>query len=327
MSLKDRLTDALNAATDSSRQDTLRAALNAGDNDADIAEALKRLIEAREQKAMALEKSGQPDLANTQRDEVAALRLLLREPSAPEAAAGKSASGAASGKGGPLFSRMQMIVGGAALVVAAVAALVIFNPFGSGDETATPPQGKETVFKDDHTMGNPKAPITVVEYAAPMCPHCAHFEKEEFPALKSEFIDTGKIFYIFRVFPIGPLDGAVEGIARCLPEDKYFPYIQMMFRSQPSWDPDGNQVPDPVSAIANLATQFGLTADRAKQCMTDQAQMDRINQVAQDAQLRYQIDGTPTFVMDGQVVNMPPGQNAIDVLRLRINSLLGSQNR
>lgn len=324
MSLKDRLTEALDTTADSHRKDTLRAALNAGDSDSDIAAALTRLIEAREQKATTFEKSGQPDLAKSERDEVAALRLLLRDPAA--VAAGKSAA-AKPGKSSPLFTRMQMIVGGVALVMAAVAALVVFNPFGSSDENAAPPTGKETVFKDDHTMGNPNATITLVEYAAPMCPHCAHFEKEEFPTLKRQYIDTGKVFYIFRVFPIGPLDGAVEGIARCLSADKYFPYMEMMFRSQPSWDPDGNQIADPVGAIANLATQFGLSPERAKQCMTDQAQMDRINQVAQDAQLRYQIDGTPTFVMNGQVVNMPPGQNAIDVLQLRINSLLGGQKQ
>lgn len=323
MSLKDRLTDALNTTADSHRQDTLRAALNAGDSDTDIAAALSRLIEAREQKATAFEKSGQPDLAKAERDEVAALRLLLRDTSAPGAASGTAAPGK---KSGPLFSRMQMIIGGVALVVAAVAAFVVFNPFGTTDETAQPATEKVTVYKDDHTLGNPKAPITLVEYAAPVCPHCAHFAEEDFPALKREFIDTGKVFYIFRVFPLRPQDGLIEGIARCLPPAQYFPYIEFMFRNQPNWDPDGYDIPDPTAAIVKLSSQFGVSPQRANQCMTDQAQMDRINQVAQDAQFRYQIEGTPTFVMDGQVVNLPPGQEAIDVLRLRINSLLGSHN-
>ncbi len=326
MSLKDRLTEALNTTADSHRQDTLRAALNAGDSDADIAAALNRLIEAREQKAMALEKSGQPGLAKAERDEMAALRLLLREPSAPGATTGIHV--AASGKkSAPLLTRTQMIFGGVALVIAAVAAIVVFNPFGGTDEAAQPATEKAAVYKDDHTMGNPKAPITLVEYAAPVCPHCAHFAAEEFPGLKREFIDTGKVFYIFRVFPLRPQDGLVEGIARCLPPAQYFPYMELMFRSQSRWDPDGYDIPDPSAAIINLAAQFGLSPERAKQCMTDQAQMDRINQVAQDAQFRYQIEGTPTFIMNGQVVNMPPGQNAIDVLRLRINSLLSGQNQ
>jgi predicted DsbA family dithiol-disulfide isomerase len=94
----------------------------------------------------------------------------------------------------------------------------------------------------------------------------------------------------------------------------------MMFREQKQWDPE-YQVPDVEGAIVKLAAREGLSPEKTKQCMADQTQQESINQSAQDAQLRYQIEGTPTFVMNGQVVNLPPGQKTIDVLRLRINSL------
>lgn len=320
MSLKDRLSEALAATPpeNSRRADTLRAALNAGDSDADIADALSRLIEAREQRATSLEHTGHSDQAAEERQEIASLRELLPNV-ATAAAPGRSAAKAKSS--GSLLTRKQMIMGGVALAAVAVAAYLYLRPSDEADLSAAPANDKVSIYKDDHTMGNPKAPITLVEYAAPVCPHCAHFAAEEFPALKREFIDTGRVFYVFRVFPLQPADGAIEGIARCLPKDRYFPYIEMMFREQPQWDPDGYQIADVEGAIVKLAAREGISPEKAKQCMTDPTNQDRINQIAQDAQIRYQLEGTPTFVMNGQVVNMPPGQQAIDVLRLRINSL------
>lgn len=326
MTLKDRLTEALNATDDTHRQDTLRAALNAGDTDAEMGEALDRLIESREQKAVAFDKSDQPEMAAIAREEAAALRLL-RTPGGPASPQSRTATGATK-TGSPVFTRRQMYIGGAALAVGLIALFVTFNPFAEKEDIGTPTSAEKiAVFKDDHVLGNPNAPITLLEYAAPMCPHCARFTMEEFPQLKREFIDTGKIRYIFRVFPLGAPDGAIEAIGRCLPPDRYFAYMEMMFRNQPQWDPDGYQIPDVAGAIIRLATNAGLSPERAKQCMSDQAVLDRINQNAQDAQIRYQVEGTPTFVMDGQVVNMPPGQKAIDVLRLRINSVAGGQGQ
>ncbi len=330
MTLKDRLNKALaaTAPNNTRRQDTLRAALNAGDTDDEVEAALSRLLVAREQKAVALEKSGQADAAKAEREEIVALQRLLDRPQSQEVPEMRRTSGKSTlNLGGALITRTQMILGAVAAVVVAVAVIVLLNPFGQNDETDSATGQKIALYKDDHTLGNPNAPITLLEYAAPTCPHCARFAIDEFPQLKRQYIDTGKVFFIFRVFPLGGPDGAVEGIARCLPRDRYFPYIEMMFREQPKWDPDGYQIPDVAAAIVQLATAEDITPERAKQCMTDPAQQDRINQIAQDAQLRYQIEGTPTFVMNGQVVNLPPGQEAIDVLSLRINSLLGSQSQ
>ena len=323
MTLKDRLTEALAAtpAEDTHRRDILNAALNAGDSDADIAAALDRLIEAREQKAVALEKTGQAIQAKAERDEAIALRLLA-DPSYVPAAGGTAKPGAKRASGGGIkLTRTQMIFGAVALVVLAAAVYFTLKPGDEADLGKPAAAQPITVFNDDHTMGNPKAPTTIVEYAAPICPHCAHFMAEEFPALKRDFIDTGKVFWIFRVYALQPADAAVEGIARCLPKDRYFPYIEMMFREQPQWDPDGYQVTNVEDAIIKLAATEGLSAEKAKSCMHNQANIDRLNQMNQDAQIRYQIDGTPTFVMDGQVVNLPAGKSPGEILRLRINSL------
>ena len=328
MSLKDRLSAALDATPpeNTRRRDTLHAALAAGDNDTDIGAAFSRLIEAREQRAITLDHNGQSEQAAEELKEISSLWELYPEGAPGPAAAKARAAAKPKAKSGALLTRTQMIIAGAAVVVVAIALVVLLRNSDDSDVTAAPASQAITVYKDDHTLGNPKAAITLLEYAAPMCPHCAHFTAEEFPILKREFIDTGRIFYIFRVFPLGAPDGAVEAVARCLPAERYFPYMEMMFREQKQWDPDGYQIADVEAAIVGLAGREGLSPEKAKACINDSAQQERINQSAQDAQLRYQVEGTPTFVMNGQVVNLPAGQKTIDVLRLRINSLLGASS-
>jgi len=330
MSLKDRLSAALDATPleNTRRRDTLHAALASGDNDTDIGAAFSRLIEAREQRAITLDHNGQSEEAAEELKEISSLWELYPE-GAPGPAGIKARAGAKPGKAkriGGILTRTQMIIAGGALAVVAVALVVLLRPTDDTDLSATPASQAIAVYKDDHTMGNPKAAITLLEYAAPVCPHCARFTADEFPILKRDFIDTGRIFYIFRVFPLRPQDGAVEGIARCLPKERYFPYMEMMFREQPQWDPDGYEIANVEAAIIKLAGREGLSPEKAKTCMFDPATQDALNQSSQDAQLRYQIEGTPTFVMNGQVVTLPPGQKIIDVLRLRINSLSAPSN-
>src|SRR5579863_3661123 len=111
---------------------------------------------------------------------------------------------------------------------------------GSGGDTTTATAAAAgpgyTLTDHDRTMGNAKAKLVLIEYAAPSCPVCAQFNSATFPQLKADYIDTGKVYYLFRLFPLRADDAAAEKIARCLPEDKYFPFIDLLFRNQPKWD-------------------------------------------------------------------------------------------
>ncbi len=106
---------------------------------------------------------------------------------------------------------------------------------GSGDAAAASGQGYE-ILPTDRTLGNPNAKVVLIEYAAPSCPVCADFNAQTFPQLKANYIDTGKVFTSSASFPLRADDGAAEKIARCLPEDKYFSFIDLLFRNQPKWD-------------------------------------------------------------------------------------------
>ena len=157
-----------------------------------------------------------------------------------------------------------------------------------------------TLVATDRTMGNPKAPVTLIEYGAPTCNICAYFAANEFPQLKRDYIDTGKIFFVFRTFPLRPMDGDVEKMARCLPEDKYFAFIDLLWRNQPKWDAaEYPGIADPHGEMIKQARVFGMTAEQAEQCIANKAEDERINKVSAEAEQRYNLTGTPTFVVDG----------------------------
>ena len=157
-----------------------------------------------------------------------------------------------------------------------------------------------TLVPTDRTMGNSKAKVVLIEYGAPTCNICAYFAANEFPQLKREYIDTGKIYYIFRTFPLRPMDGDVEKMARCLPEDKYFDFIDLMWRNQPKWDAaEYPGITDPHGEMIQQARVFGMSAEQAEQCIANKAEDERINKVSQEAEQKYNLTGTPTFVVDG----------------------------
>ena len=157
-----------------------------------------------------------------------------------------------------------------------------------------------TLVPTDRTMGNPKAPVTLIEYGAPTCNICAYFQANEFPQLKREYIDTGKVFYVFRVFPLRPMDGDVEKMARCLPEDKYFGFIDLLWRNQPKWDAaEYPGIADPHGELMQQARIAGMSTEQAEKCIANKAEDERINKVSAEAEQKYNLTGTPTFVVDG----------------------------
>lgn len=175
-----------------------------------------------------------------------------------------------------------------------------FAACGEGEKPSASGQGFE-ILPSDRTLGNPKSKVVLIEYAAHSCPVCAAFNEQTFPRLKASYIDTGKIFYVFRLFPLRADDGAAEKIARCLPEDKYFTFVDLLFRNQPKWDVEyGVQPGEGVRAgLVLLGRIAGMSEEQVDQCMANKAEDDRINKVASDAEARYGITGTPTFILNG----------------------------
>lgn len=206
-----------------------------------------------------------------------------------------------------------------ALIVLGVAAWYVF--FAAPSESAIPDSSASqnvTLTARDRTLGLPKAPILLVEYAAPTCPHCAHFDMTEFALLKKDFIDTGKVYYVLRVFPLSAADVAAENMARCLPKDSYFQFLDLLWRNQAKWDPEF-RVEDVHAGLVEMGRIAGMSADKVNACISNQAEGQKITQVGQEGQEKYGINSVPTFVVNGQVRQFTGGY---EDMRTYFNELL-----
>lgn len=194
----------------------------------------------------------------------------------------------------------------AVLIVVALAVLgaaawyVFYSPSSSTADVADAGTAGVSITAWDRTQGNPRAPIVMVEYAAPTCPHCAHFDMDYFPILKKKYIDTGKVYYVLRVFPLSPADIAAEAIARCLPADNYFSFLDLLWRNQVKWDPEF-RVPDVHAGLVEMGRIAGMSADKVDSCIADQKTAARVTEVGNEATSKFGINSVPSFVVNGQL--------------------------
>lgn len=155
----------------------------------------------------------------------------------------------------------------------------------------------------DATIGRPDAPVTVIEYSSLGCSHCATFHATVLPRIKTDYIDTGKVRWIVRDFPLGqlPLAGAVT--ARCAGPSGYLGLIEVLFRTQDSW----MDSKDPLAALEKTARQAGIGKQRFDACLADKALIDGIMDRAQEVQKSKTVTATPTFLVgDERVVGLMP---------------------
>jgi protein-disulfide isomerase len=144
-------------------------------------------------------------------------------------------------------------------------------------------------------MGDEKAPITVIEYASMTCPHCAHFSEATFPELKKRYIDTGKVRFLFREFPLDQLAAAGFILARCAGPDKYFPLIETLFAQQHDW-----VVQKPLQPLMAIAKQAGLSQEAFETCLDNKVMLEGLEKVRNQASEKFGVNSTPTFFVNGK---------------------------
>jgi protein-disulfide isomerase len=191
------------------------------------------------------------------------------------------------------------IVGLAAVVLVVAAVYVMRAGSGQTEEAVDIPKFTIQLSPADHIIGSTSAPVQVVEYAAPVCPICAHWDMTTFQAFKKQYIDTGKVYYVFRVYPLRSVDLAVEAMARCLPKTAYFSFIDMMYRNQSKWDPDGYEIPNQQAALVDMGKIAGMTPEQVDSCTANQAELQKISAIGEYASKTYNINSTPSFIVDG----------------------------
>ncbi len=148
----------------------------------------------------------------------------------------------------------------------------------------------------DMTLGQPTAPVTMIEYASMTCSHCGNFDKTVLDTLKTDYIDTGKVFYVFREYPLDQLAFAASIAARCAPKDKYFAIVNALFRQQNDWA----FVKNPAQALVAQLKPFGFTQESFAACLKNSDIAGGISEIAQRGSKEFGVNSTPTFFINGE---------------------------
>lgn len=198
----------------------------------------------------------------------------------------------------------RIILGAAALVTVLVAAYFIVNGEHPGDDLAAPAAGQTSAELmaagplGDVTLGRENAPVLIIEYASLTCSHCAAFHAQTFPKLKKDYIDTGKVRFIFREFPFDPVASAGFMIARCAGPERYYNFIDVLLERQAQWA----FADSPMDELKKLARQGGFTDESFNSCLANQEIFDHIRDVQTRAREVHGVRSTPTFFINGEKV-------------------------
>ena len=171
----------------------------------------------------------------------------------------------------------------------------------------------------DMVLGNANASVTITEYASMTCPHCAAFNEQVFPKIKKEYIDTGKVRWIFREFPLDIKAAAGAMLSRCIAKNdsaRYFAVTDLLFKTQNDW-----VTKNTTESLVRVGRQAGLSQDQVETCLNDRALLDKIAADQKYASEVLKVDSTPTFFINGEKIK---GEASIEEFEKRINPLLKS---
>jgi len=200
--------------------------------------------------------------------------------------------------------RNILIVAGGAVAVAVIVAGVYFGTQPASGPASIPAaqaaaSDKTAVLAiqpDDHVLGDPNAPITIIEYASLDCPHCAHFNTMVLPEIEKKWIALGKVKLVYRDFPLDQVAVKAAELAECAGKDRYFAVIDMIFKNQATW----GAASDPIAELSKSMRIAGLGENEVKACLAN-------DKVADGVIAKYKggealgVNSTPTLFINGQL--------------------------
>ncbi len=194
------------------------------------------------------------------------------------------------------FKRRALIAGFAASL-----ALLPVAASAEGAKPAGPDGDVAELMKPgdlaDFAVGAADAKVTIVEYASLTCPHCAKFYKEVYPGLKTKYIDTGKVRFIFRDFPLNPRAFGGSMLARCVGPEKGIALVETLFDKQADW---AFVEANPQQALFDVSKQAGFTQESFEKCLTDQKLFEQLTAMQRRAADVHKVSSTPTFFINGK---------------------------
>ena len=169
----------------------------------------------------------------------------------------------------------------------------------------------------ERVLGAADAPVTIIEYSSLTCPHCARFHTDTLPRLKREYIDTGKVKIIYRDFPFDGIGLRASMLARCVPEERYFDFLEVLYKNQQRW----SRARDPLAVLTTFGTLVGMNADDVQACLDNEELQNSILTRQLEGQERYNIRSTPTFIMNNDADRVL-GAEDFSVFQRKIENLL-----
>jgi len=173
------------------------------------------------------------------------------------------------------------------------------------------------ISKDDFVIGDPEAPITIIEYASMSCSHCASFHLETLPDLKKEFIDTGKVRFVFRDFPYNYPALLGSMVMRCIPQEVRYDYMNALYTLQKQWVLSENA--KTTEELYKIMQSGGMTKEDFDICLNDSTMENNIIQGIINAQKEFDVKSTPSFLVNGNLVS---GNKSIKEFRQIIDKIL-----
>jgi protein-disulfide isomerase len=204
------------------------------------------------------------------------------------------------------------------MILAASAGLAACSGIGGAlaqEGTSKDPTALASTALPDKPLGAESAPVTLIEYASPTCPHCAAFHNDVYPGLKTEYIDTGKVRFLLRPFVRNVLDAVVFMLAEAAGPEQYHNVIETYFRTQNEW----GQAADPRAALLNIAKQLGFTEQSFDEALKNQDLFQKMETVRDQALEQFGLEGTPTFYVNGKQLT---GDKSLEELKAEIDPLV-----
>tara|TARA_B100000749_G_scaffold276514_1_gene263836 strand:- start:276 stop:878 length:603 start_codon:yes stop_codon:yes gene_type:complete len=163
--------------------------------------------------------------------------------------------------------------------------LLIFSP------------SKPFAKKSEKFLGDNNAKITIIEYASMTCDHCANFHKNIFPEIYEKYIQTGKVKFIFRDFPLDKQALFAAILANCAPKEKYFDFVKLIFNTTEKWISVEDEF---LKKLKNIGKMGGLSNDQIESCFRDENMVDLAINSRSNGEKKFNITSTPSFIINGK---------------------------
>ena len=184
------------------------------------------------------------------------------------------------------------------------------------DASAEPGVNEDHLFSE-RSIGSDNAPVIIHEYSSLSCGHCATFHNETLEAFKEKFVDTGQVKLVFHEFPLNRSALVASLLARCLPEEQYYNFIQLLFETQSTWA----YSEDYETRLKQNAKLAGLNEDQINACLNNEDFRKKMVQKIRTAQEKHSISSTPTFIFENSDIRID-GSKPLSEFEDKINKAL-----